>query len=175
MKLGHQKLALSTLLATSLFAFGTAASYANDGEKCDGHYNHKTEFNNHSEHGPFSGRGGPSFAGHDMHNLRKLDLTAEQKDQVKQIFEKQKPLRDEKFQALRDSSKALREANQGATYDSKKVQELANQQAVIQADLIVLHSETKHQIYALLTPEQKQKWDDRARRQGAPKQEHSRG
>jgi protein CpxP len=53
----------------------------------------------------------------------------------------------------------LREATRSDAYDSAKVREIANKQAALHADMTVLRTETMHQIYSLLTPEQKQKWD----------------
>ncbi|HEY0268395.1 MAG TPA: Spy/CpxP family protein refolding chaperone, partial [Methyloradius sp.] len=76
------------------------------------------------------------------------------------ILEKQKPDAKAQFESLRDSFKALDDAAKADPYDAKKVQALADKQSALQARLIVQRTETKHQIYALLTPEQKQKWSE---------------
>ena len=102
-----------------------------------------------------------------QHKLKGLDLTAAQQEQVKAIMEKQKPLREARMKELHESRQALREATRSDAYDSAKVREIANRQAALHADMTVLRVETMRQVYALLTPEQKQKWDAKRSRHGA--------
>lgn len=156
----HQRHMLSaTLLAASVFALGAASASAEPGEHChDQPGAHKAWGHNPGPHGP----GVMRHALH--HKLRALDLTSAQKDQVKAIMAQQKPLRDAKMKELHDSFRDLRQASAGDQYDSGRIQEIANRQARVQADLIVMRSETMHQIYSLLTPEQKKRWDAEPRR-----------
>jgi protein CpxP len=150
----HKYLVSAALITASLFAAGTAIS-AESGERCDKRHH------------------GKMGAGHgDMHHgfqqkLKALDLTAAQQEQVKAIMEKQKPLREARMKEMHESRQALREATRSDAYDSAKVREIANKQAALHADMTVLRVETMHQVYALLTPEQKQKWDAKRSRHGA--------
>jgi protein CpxP len=89
--------------------------------------------------------------------LRGLDLTDDQKNQVKQIMEASKS----KVQPLRESMKANRDKLHQATADGKfdeaQVQALATEQANISAQLLVERTRTKSQIFQILTPEQRTK------------------
>lgn len=89
--------------------------------------------------------------------LRGLDLTDDQKNQVKQIMEASKS----KVQPLRESMKAsrdkLRLATENGKFDEAQVQTLATEQANISAQLLVERERTKSQIFQILTPEQRTK------------------
>ena len=146
----QQNLAIISLIAAPLFALAATSSDAESGSRCGQDREH--EAGRHR---------GPGMAEHGMHHrLSQLDLTAQQQDQIKQIFDQQKPAREEKMHAMRGSMMALKKATQADAYDHNQVQEIANQQAKLQADLIMLRADTRHQVYAVLTPEQRQKWED---------------
>ena len=89
--------------------------------------------------------------------LRGLDLTDDQKNQVRQIMEASKA----KVRPLRESMKANREKLRAATADGKfdeaLVQTLATEQANISARLLVERTRAKSQIFQILTPEQRTK------------------
>jgi Spy/CpxP family protein refolding chaperone len=162
MKINKHIILPGLLLVASVAAFGTAMSYAGDDESCAG------------PHGKHAHAGGPGAEDAGFHRgLRELDLTADQKAQVKQILDKQKAVRDQKMQALQDGMKNLQTLAKSEPYDPAKVQAAANEQAKIQADLIVLRTDTAHQVYGLLTAEQKKKWNDRPER--GPKKPDDRG
>jgi len=146
----QQNLAIISLIAAPLFALTATTSYAEPGEKCGQPGTHQSGWH----HEP--GRAGQ----HLEHKLSRLDLSLQQHDQIKQILDQQKPAREEKMHAIHDSMMALKKATQADAYDRNQVQEIANQQAKLQADLIVLRADTMHQVYAVLTPEQRQKWED---------------
>lgn len=94
--------------------------------------------------------------GHKM-MLRGLDLTDEQKAQIKTITQASK----ETSQPIREQMKANREKLQtlsdDGNFDQAQVQEIANRQGALSAQMIVEKEKTKSQIYAILTPEQKAK------------------
>ncbi|KAF0844199.1 Spy/CpxP family protein refolding chaperone [Methylovorus glucosotrophus] len=162
MKINKHIILPGLLLLGSLAAFGTALSYAGDDEACAG------------PHGKHAHAGGPGAEDAGFHRgLRGLDLTGDQKAQIKQIMDKQKPVREQKMQALHDGMQNLQTLAKAEPYDPAKVQAAAAEQAKIQADLIVLRTDAAHQVYALLTPEQKQKWNDRPER--GPKKPDDRG
>ena len=155
----------ATLLAASVFALGASAAATETGDRCHDHTgDHKAWEHKPGSHGPVAWHGPGAMHRALHHKLRGLDLTTAQKDQVKAIMTQQKPMREAKMKELHDSFKALREASAGDQYDSARVQEIASQQARVQADLIVMRSETMHQIYSLLTPEQKKRWLTEPRR-----------
>lgn len=141
----------SAIFASSLLALNIAASHA-EGDK---HGDKKCDQD--KKHASAEGRHGFSDEHFLQRKLSKLNLSTEQQAQVQQIVEKQKPVFAEKRQAIHDSYKALASASSSDQYDEKNVQQLAAAQAKIQADLIVLRSNTWHQVYEVLTPEQKQK------------------
>ena len=89
--------------------------------------------------------------------LRGLDLTDEQKAQVKQIMEASKA----KTQSLRDSLKANRqkmdEATANGAFDEAQVTAIAVEKGNLSAQMTVERERGKSQIFALLTAEQKAK------------------
>jgi protein CpxP len=91
------------------------------------------------------------------HMLRRLDLTDEQHDKIFQIMYQQMPAMHAKMMALRKDHEALREAEMSESYDAQKVRQLADDQGKIIADLIVMRTQTRHQVYGVLTPEQQAK------------------
>lgn len=89
--------------------------------------------------------------------LRQLDLTDEQKAQVKEI----KEAAQEKTGAIRDSLKTGRQQMQDLTgngaFDEAAVTTLANSQAATRAQLTVERLRIKSQIFTILTDKQKAK------------------
>lgn len=104
----------------------------------------------------FGKRGGHHRGGHGM-MLRGLDLTDEQKAQVKTIMqssrEASKPLR-EQMKANRQKLQALSDSG---NFDQAQVQALADEQGRLTAQMIVEKEKVKSQISAILTTEQKAK------------------
>ena len=87
------------------------------------------------------------------HVLRQLNLSPEQKTQIKSIFEQAKPGMQSKFAAARANHEALMStAPTDASYPALLATEKANAAARVQAT-----SDMKTQIYAVLTPEQQAK------------------
>lgn len=143
----------SFILASSVLAMGMVAVHAESGSgdsKCD----------KGKQHGAFGQHHGFSEGRLLEHKLSKLNLTDQQQAEVSKIVDQQKPLLAEKRQALHASFKALTLASTSEQYDQQKIQALAGEQAKLQADLLVLRSNTLHEVYQLLTPEQKQKWSE---------------
>lgn len=150
MNISRKHFLIISLVVASSLTFAAATSYAEPGSRCGQDQAHEAGWHH-----------GPGMAEHYMHHrLSQLDLTAQQHDQIKQIFDQQKPAREEKMHAMHESMMALRKATQAEPYDRNQVQEVANQQAKLQADLIVLRADTMHQVYAVLTPEQRKKLED---------------
>ena len=108
-------------------------------------------------HGPFGHFGGfGPFAGHHQ-ALRQLDLTDEQKTQVKGILKSHR----EEFHASLEKLRTLHQTV-GKIAHQQEIDEAAIRAAVGQAvgplgDLVVLHVRVRQEIDAVLTPEQRQK------------------
>ncbi|MGD0199161.1 MAG: Spy/CpxP family protein refolding chaperone [Bryobacteraceae bacterium] len=89
-----------------------------------------------------------------------LNLTEDQKTQIRSIIrqsaEQAKPVRVQ----VRDNHKAIEQlvhsATAGPDFD-KQLQDLANAQGSLTAQLAVIHAKAQSQIWALLTTEQRQK------------------
>jgi periplasmic protein CpxP/Spy len=85
-----------------------------------------------------------------------LNLTDAQQGQIKTILQTEKA----KIQPLRQQLHQNRMAQTGAvtgTFDETQVRSFASKQAQIMTDLTVERERTKSQIYAVLTPDQRQK------------------
>lgn len=147
----RDSLIISMLLAAGSVLALNAPAFANESaERCQP-----------GQHAGDHGRGHEGFF---HRRLESLGLSDEQHAQVKQIFEQQKTAREAKMKEMHESFKALREASRGDAYDAAKVREIADRQAKLRADMIVMRTDSMHQVYSLLTPEQKQKWDSGAER-----------
>jgi len=90
----------------------------------------------------------------------RLDLTDEQRAQIRQILEKERPV----VQPLLEDAKATRQqilaATANGTFNEEQITALANHQAQNMAKLIVERERVKTQIYQVLTPEQRKKVEE---------------
>ena len=130
------------ILSIILVAMGALFIFAQTAEKPEGKRG-------------FGKRGFGKHGGHAM-MFRGLDLTEEQKVQMKQIRQASK----EKIKPIREQMKAnrqkLAELSAG-NFDQVQVQAIATQQGSLTAQLIVERESIKSQILKVLTPEQKAK------------------
>jgi len=100
---------------------------------------------------------GFGMEGHRMGFFAKaLNLTDEQKTQMKAIMQKEHPAMKPLFLQERQVDQQLRQYVQG-TFDEAKVRGLATQKAQIQVELTVAETRVHNQMYQLLTPEQQSK------------------
>jgi Spy/CpxP family protein refolding chaperone len=87
---------------------------------------------------------------------KKLNLTEAQKEQIKAILaserEKAEPLR----QQLAENRKNLRKAIEAQPFDEATVRTLAAKQNDTRVELVVSRARARSQIYALLSPEQRE-------------------
>ena len=104
--------------------------------------------------------------GHGLRMLRGLDLTEEQRAQARKIFQEQGPALRERANAAREAHLALRKATTDPNADSGRIRELADAAGRAHADAAVLRVETLRRVGALLTPEQRQKLEQRQERRG---------
>jgi Spy/CpxP family protein refolding chaperone len=103
---------------------------------------------------PMQGHHEFGMRGHRMGFFAKqLNLTDDQKTQMKAIMEKEHPTMKPLMQQERQIDQQLRQYVEG-TYDSAKVQALAAQKAQIQAQLTVNETRIHNELFQLLTPDQ---------------------
>ena len=84
---------------------------------------------------------------------KQLNLTDEQKAQMKAVMQKQRPTVKPLMQQQHQIGLQLRQYVEG-NFDQAKVQALASQKAQIQAQITVAETQVHNQLYQLLTSEQ---------------------
>jgi protein CpxP len=107
------------------------------------------------------GRGfAPGFRNHNgwmlRHMTKELNLTTDQQTQIKSIMQAEKTKTRPLTQQMRQNEQQQNAAING-NFDEAQARAFANKQAQIMSDLMVEKQRTKSQIYAVLTPEQRQK------------------
>ncbi len=131
------------ILSIVLVAMGAMFIFAQDKTgKADG----KRGFGKRGHH-----RGGMGMM------FRGLDLTDEQKAQMKSIRqaskETAKPIREQ----MKANRQKLQTLSESGTFDQSQVQAIAARQGSLMAQMIVEKEKVKSQIFNILTPEQKAK------------------
>jgi periplasmic protein CpxP/Spy len=84
---------------------------------------------------------------------KQLNLTDEQKTQMKTVMQKERPTMKPLMQQQHQIDLQLRQYVQGP-FDQGKVQALATQKSQVQAQITVAETQVHNQLYQLLTPEQ---------------------
>ena len=87
---------------------------------------------------------------------KELNLTADQQTQIKSIMQTERSKTQPLKQQMRQNEQA-QNATINGNFDEAQARAFAQKQTQIMNDLIVEKQRTKSQIYALLTPEQRQK------------------
>ena len=90
------------------------------------------------------------------HMTRQLNLTEAQQTQIKGIMASEKTKIKPMMQQLRQNLQA-EDANMNGSFDENQARAFANKQAQLMTDLIVEKERMRSQVYAVLTPEQRQK------------------
>lgn len=110
--------------------------------------------------------------GHKMGFLAKsLNLTDDQKAQMKTIMEKNHTTLKPLMQQSHQIEQQLRQYVEGP-YDETKVRTLATQKAQIEVELTVAHTRVHNQLYQLLTPDQQAKVKEMEAKHEARMQKH---
>ena len=102
---------------------------------------------------PGMGFGAPPF-------LAGLHLTDDQQDKVFAIVYAAAPAMREQSKALRKAREALRDLNESPQYDENRVKGFADSAAKADSELTVLRARTEHEIFALLTAEQRKQLEE---------------
>ncbi len=88
--------------------------------------------------------------------LKRLDLSAEQKDKISALRKQDAGILAEKFKTLRDNRAQLGDMRMKGEYDEAKIKMLTEQGAQTMAEIAQLRARQMHEIQQLLTPEQRQ-------------------
>jgi len=115
--------------------------------------------------------------GRGMHFMAQyLNLTDEQKTQMKAVMQKEHPAMKPLFQQSRQIDQQLRQYVEGP-FDEAKVRTLATQEAQVEVEMTVAQTRIHNEMYQLLTPEQQTKMKEfeakRESRMQKHMQEHS--
>jgi protein CpxP len=86
-----------------------------------------------------------------------LDLTSTQQDQIKAVWQKEKPSLKPLMQQMRQNHAAMNELAESGTFDEAKATALATQNAQTMIQLQVAHARVKNEMIQVLTPDQKAK------------------
>jgi Spy/CpxP family protein refolding chaperone len=113
-------------------------------------------------HGPF-GHGGPGGPGQGRPPfLHGMELTEQQDDKIFALLHAQEPELREQFKIAGKSHEALRALGMSGKYDDAKAVALTQAAAQAMARIALDQIRTEQQILAILTPEQRQKVEQRA-------------
>lgn len=84
-----------------------------------------------------------------------LDLTREQRQKIDVLRDAERISTEPYRRQMRESREAIHTLTQTDAYDEAAVRRLARAEAEASIELLVAHSRTRSQIYALLTPQQR--------------------
>lgn len=110
-----------------------------------------------------------AFIGHERSGLfgwpmprfmKHLDLTDEQKQEIKEVLQEKQPMIQPMLKELATERRALRDLLQAETIDEPAIRTQAAKVAAIEADLAVERAHMHRAIYSLLTPEQQQRFKE---------------
>lgn len=105
--------------------------------------------------GPGAGRGAAAFEGR---GFRGLNLTDDQKTQMKAIHERHQTALKAKADVAMAARKAMREAMVNPATDAKTLQGLHEKVSAAQFDLMLEHRALRQEILPILTPDQQAKF-----------------
>lgn len=144
-------LAIALVAMGAIFVIGQTSDSPKDGQKT---------YRKNGKRGHFGKRGGKrGMRGHrGMGRIfRQLDLTDDQKAQMKAIRqasrEDSKPLREQ----MKTNRQQLQQLTENGQFDEAAVSAIASQQGQIHAQIIVAKQKVKSQMFNVLTAEQKTK------------------
>jgi protein CpxP len=146
-----------TILAIALVALGTIIAIGQSSDKAT----EGKKYSKHGKHGNFGkrgNRGGKGMRGNHMGRMfRELNLTDEQKAQMKAIRQENRQGTKELRQQMRTNRQQLQQLTENGNFDEAAVTAIASQQGQIHAQMIVAQQKVKAQMYNVLTAEQKTK------------------
>ena len=96
-----------------------------------------------------------------MRDFARLDLSEEQREQVRKLLDEKRKSMDEQMRSERESHQALHQAMTAQPYDAEAVRRLAEAQGAAVTARIIARAETRQRIRALLSDEQREQLDSR--------------
>ena len=87
-----------------------------------------------------------------------LDLSSTQQDQIKAIWEKEKPTIQPLMQQMKQFHSDMNKLEQSGPFDETKVRALATQQSQTMIEMAVQHARIKSEMMQVLTPDQRTKF-----------------
>ena len=140
---------------TAVLALCAGMAFAQGADEAPTHHRH---------HGDFMG-------GMEL-PLRQLNLTADQKTQIKQIFQAEKPTMKPLMQQEHAAHMQMVELITSGTFDQSKAAVIATQESQTHMQLEVEHAKLASQIYQVLSSDQKAKVADIIAQHQQRMQEH---
>jgi len=150
MKKSIKILLIATAIVGSVAAGLAYAMPSGSGEHCM-----------HGGRGMGFGHRGMDSESHVDRMAERLELTKEQRDKVRAIVDKTRPQTRELRDKLSENRKQLQTLTQQGTAKEREIRKLADNQGKLIADMIVQRSKEKGEINAVLTPEQREKMQQR--------------
>jgi Spy/CpxP family protein refolding chaperone len=114
---------------------------------------------------------GMGMDGHMGFFAKQLNLTDDQKAQMKAIMQKEHPAMKPLYEQQHQIDTQLRQYVEGS-FDQAKVQALAAQKAEIQAQMTVAETRVHNELYQLLTPDQQSQLKQMETKHDARRQQH---
>lgn len=111
----------------------------------------------HGQHGDHHTEHHGKMHHHGMGMLKQLDLTEEQKTQVKAILDKQRGTMKNAMSERRTHREEVRTLVEAPEFDRAKAAALIKKQQARELDAKLDMLQTQHDIYKVLTPEQREK------------------
>jgi protein CpxP len=165
LKQNAKRLVLGAALAMALPLAAFAQSAAPAGPGADGPRPEHRWHGQGGQGGEHGGKEGHGMHHHGMHGhhhhggmmrlLHGVKLTDAQRDKMFAIHHAMEPQAYEKFKVLRKSHEDLRGAATSPNYDEAKVRAAIEAGAHAKADLQLMRVRAEHEVFAMLTPEQK--------------------
>lgn len=139
----------AAFLITALAAVGIATAVADDGWPGHGEHPGSHCKNRHMGH---------DVDGHLAHMTEQLDLTPDQRVQVRAILDQAQPALDELRARMGENRKQLQALTQTEAPGDAAIRALADDQGKLKAEMIVQRSRVQVEINKVLTPDQREQW-----------------
>lgn len=128
-------------------------------------------------HGGFGkGRGGGKLFASSFqiaYIARELDMTEEQKAQLREVLDAARPEADRLADAMFNSREAVQAFREGESFSEEEIRAAADETGKLVADMMVLHARVHKQIKAILTPDQLKRFEKiRTRHRGKGRHRH---
>jgi protein CpxP len=100
---------------------------------------------------------GPPMRGFNPRMFEELNLTDEQKTQIKTLHENARTASEQYFEKLKGGHEQIKAIVQAQTFNEEQARQILNAKAQAETELEIIHLRTESGIYNLLTAEQKTK------------------